>query len=248
VVIPAKNESKFIEKTLKSIEPSVGIIVVDDGSSDDTALIAKKYTSRVISLPDIGINAVGKPHLAQVINTGLDLCRDNDYVCILGADHVLPPDYISNIIAKMKNDGVVVASGSVFGEYVKEDFPAGSGRVIDCSFLKEVGFGYPEKIGWEDWLIYKALATGRKVRCYTDVTSSSLRPMSYRGKGEIMYALGYYWPYAIGRCVRVFFRSPKNSLNMLKGYLLHSGVDRLDVAPWVGDYQRRAIKSKIKLS
>lgn len=49
VIIPAHNEGKYLGvvlKKVKAITPS--IIVVDDGSSDDTASIAKKYTSHVL--------------------------------------------------------------------------------------------------------------------------------------------------------------------------------------------------------
>lgn len=245
IIIPAKNESRFIENTLRAIEPSLQIIVIDDGSSDDTASIARKYTNNVISLPNTEIRAVGRPHLAEVVNAGLKFCKDNDYICMIGADHILPPDYVSNIVNRMKQDGITLASGMINGEFVSQEFPWGSGRVIDCDFFRQIGFRYPEKIGWEDWLVYKALAAGKKVRCYTDIATHTQRPMSFRGKGEIMYALGYYWPYALGRCVRVFLRSPSSGLDMFMGFVLHKNIEQLDVAPWVNRQQRMMIKVKI---
>ncbi|ARK31382.1 glycosyltransferase family 2 protein [Halalkalibacter krulwichiae] len=51
-VIPAFNEEERIEKTLKALVTLTGhneIIVVDDGSTDDTAEIAKRYATKVIS-------------------------------------------------------------------------------------------------------------------------------------------------------------------------------------------------------
>jgi glycosyltransferase involved in cell wall biosynthesis len=66
VIIPAKNESKFIGNTLQAVEQSLKIVVIDDGSSDDTASIAKNYTDNVIILPNTGMRAVGRPHLAEV--------------------------------------------------------------------------------------------------------------------------------------------------------------------------------------
>lgn len=50
VVIPAYNESKYLSKVLKKVTrfwPSV--IVVNDGSADNTESIAKKYTPHVLS-------------------------------------------------------------------------------------------------------------------------------------------------------------------------------------------------------
>ena len=241
VVIPARNESRFLEDTLKAINTSADIIVVDDGSTDNTSEIAKKYTKNVIKLADRGYSVVGRPLLASVINKGLELCKDSDYVCKLDAEHVLPPNYLSDVIERMKRDSVVIASGVIRGEFQSEDFPWGSGRVVDGNFWRQIGLRYPEKMGWEDWLVYKALQLGKKVRSYPDIVSSTQRPMSFKGKGEIMYALGYYWPYALGRCIRVFLHSPGSGMDMFRGFVLHSGVERLDVAPWVNNYQRKKL-------
>ena len=54
VVLPAKNESAGLRKTLPRIHeccPGVEIIVVDDGSTDDTSDIARGLGARVISSP-----------------------------------------------------------------------------------------------------------------------------------------------------------------------------------------------------
>ncbi len=51
IIIPAFNEEKVIERLLKSIKEqsytNIEIIVIDDGSSDKTVEIAKKYTKNV---------------------------------------------------------------------------------------------------------------------------------------------------------------------------------------------------------
>ena len=50
VVLPAYNEESYIEKTLEELSLVFPyILVVDDCSSDNTAKIARKYTSLVIS-------------------------------------------------------------------------------------------------------------------------------------------------------------------------------------------------------
>jgi glycosyltransferase involved in cell wall biosynthesis len=54
VIIPAYNEEQRIENTLRSVYQKEWIkelIVVDDGSTDQTATIAKKWTNHVIRLP-----------------------------------------------------------------------------------------------------------------------------------------------------------------------------------------------------
>ena len=43
IVVPAYNEEKYIEKTLKLIPKNIEVIVVCNGCTDDTEKIAKKY-------------------------------------------------------------------------------------------------------------------------------------------------------------------------------------------------------------
>ena len=60
VIIPAFNEEKFILKTLEELQKSsfLEIILVDNGSSDNTARIAKALGVTVIDFPDGTIAAV----------------------------------------------------------------------------------------------------------------------------------------------------------------------------------------------
>nr|WP_111265668.1 glycosyltransferase family 2 protein [Lysobacter maris] len=54
VVLPAKNESEGLARTLpalKQVLPEAEIIVVDDGSTDDTAAVARDAGARVLSSP-----------------------------------------------------------------------------------------------------------------------------------------------------------------------------------------------------
>ena len=247
VLIPARNEATYIEKTLQSIGKNVEIIVIDDGSIDETAKIARRYEAEVIKLPDRGYDVGGKPLLARVINQGLSLCEGSDYICILGADHILPEGYLNLIIKRMRKQSLVIASGIVKGQYYKSDFPLGSGRVVLGQFWRSIGLKYPETYGWEDWLIYKALKLGYKVKCFNDILTETQRPMSFMDKGEIMYALGYHWLYALVRCLRVFLTSPAAGINMFNGFFFHHDVEQLDVASWVNKYQKYKLLSFLHL-
>lgn len=54
IVIPAKNEAETLPALLSAIQsklPEFKVLVVDDGSTDDTAAICKKHGAKVISLP-----------------------------------------------------------------------------------------------------------------------------------------------------------------------------------------------------
>ncbi len=55
IVIPALNEEKYIEKTLKEISKNIEIIVVCDGCTDNTEKIAKKY-ARVYNIKERNVS------------------------------------------------------------------------------------------------------------------------------------------------------------------------------------------------
>ena len=93
ILIPAHNAEKWIAATLRSAieqtwEPKE-IIVVDDGSTDRTLAIARRFESeslRVVSQPNRGASAAR--------NTAFGLCR-GDYIQWLDADDLLAPDKIA---------------------------------------------------------------------------------------------------------------------------------------------------------
>src|SRR4051812_10472186 len=92
IVIPAYNAERWIAYTLQSAIgqtwPHKEIIVVDDGSTDRTGEIARRFASNeisVVSIPNQGA--------AAARNHGLHLSQ-GDYIQWLDADDVLAPDKI----------------------------------------------------------------------------------------------------------------------------------------------------------
>lgn len=259
VVIPARNEEKHIEKTLSALRkqtvPPGQIILVDDGSNDRTGQIASKYADVVVRLPDRGYSVVGTPQLSKVINQGLKRVeKDVDYVLICGADNILPEDFFEAMLSKMEaNPKLVMASGIGKREPYAEYSPRGGSRVVDAKFWREVSdLQYPVLWGWEDWLLFKALQLGYETRRFRDVVTQPQRPMltyarAWKARlwGKAMYALGYDWKYALGRCVLTFLKSPKVGLNMFLGWLLHEDVGRLDIADWVNQMQKNMFWKRV---
>ena len=169
---------------------------------------------------------------------------------ILGADHRLPPNYIEEITSRMEADPrLVIVSGVIRGERTYEEHARWSGRIVKMDFWKKFGLRYPEKWGWEPWLEYKAMQLGYSSKSFNDLVTearpTSITPRKMLGWGKGMRALGYDWIYALGRCTLMFLKKPKLGLLMFRGYLSRD-IEKLDVAQWVTQYQRKVLWRRIK--
>ena len=257
VVIPARNERKFLGCTLDALKKQTfqpyRIIVVNDGSADNTSEIAKNFDVDVIDLPDRGFNATGMPVLANVINKGLETIANDEckYIMILGSDHVLSNDYAAKIVEMMEQDSMtVIASGIITGESQRDTSPRGSGRIVRYDYWKKLGLKYPSGYGFESYIVYKALVDCYNVQVIRNADSWSQRPTgkttNYKNYGKAMRSLGYHPLYAIGRIVLTLRHNPKNSFQMTLGYLSRN-KKKYDIASKVCKFQSDLIKKKIKL-
>jgi len=109
VIVPAYNEEKGIAATIESLlrtRHPLEIIVVDDGSTDRTAEIARtygRYGVRVISRPN-----GGKP---AALNTGISQARCPILV-LLDGDTVFEPDAVARLAAYFADPKVGAVSGN----------------------------------------------------------------------------------------------------------------------------------------
>lgn len=258
VVIAARNEESYIEKTLQhllnqTLKPDE-IIVVNDGSTDKTAEIARKYNAFVISLHDRGYGVVGSPVLLKVRNIGLAVLNKRggfDYVMVLDADHILPRRYLATIISRMeKNPSLVITSGRFLLEKFYPDAPIESGRTYRFKFLRDIGF-FPINYAGEDYPLFKALKMGYKISCFKDLVTWQQRPIKlsrkklyYLGKG--MRALGYDPLYFIGKFIFMFLKSLKGAIGMLSGYI-SSGVQKYpDLQEFTKNWQRQKLLERLR--
>ncbi len=104
VVIPAYNEEKRIEKVIENTKKYVqNIIVVDDGSKDNTPNTAKKCNTTVIR----HIINLGK---GSALRTGCDYAikQGADKIIVLDADTQHQPSEIPNFLNELKNVDVVL--------------------------------------------------------------------------------------------------------------------------------------------
>jgi glycosyltransferase involved in cell wall biosynthesis len=235
VAVVARNAGNNIGATIDSLLNQTllpqNIVVVNDGSSDDTDAVLEQSAQQhrlitILTLPDNGYDIRRVP---QNINIALQANRNctEKYVMISGDDCAYPNTYVQQIIDNMNNK-IVVASGrpTRSGLQSHEHSPSGSGRIIRTSFLKEMGFKFPVRAGWEAWLLYQARMNGYETKLLNDLTYSHVRPRGTRHQftywGAAMYTLGYHPLYAFGRIMRNLLRnsSLKASAGLFRGYLL----------------------------
>ena len=109
VVVPAYNEESKIATCLKAIFSSnyprekIEVIVVDDGSSDKTVEVAKKFGARIFKLRHGG--------KVEALNLGISKAR-NEYVVTVDADTVVQKDALVELVKEISSDAKI---GSVSG-------------------------------------------------------------------------------------------------------------------------------------
>lgn len=106
IIIPAYNAAQTLPQTLDALRaanpPPLEIIVVNDGSADETARLAEAFDARVLSLQENVGAAIAK-------NRGADIAR-GDVLLFIDSDIVPPRDVITtlaNVFETRARDGVV---------------------------------------------------------------------------------------------------------------------------------------------
>lgn len=112
VVIPAFNEARAIERVVEGIraaDPGLPVLVVDDGSTDDTAGAARRAGAEVLRLPiNLGYGSA--------LQTGYKYALREGYDCVvqLDGDGQHEPADIPRLLAALERDAADLALGSRF--------------------------------------------------------------------------------------------------------------------------------------
>lgn len=102
IVVPCKNESAIIAGFIRRVPPYVDeILIVDNNSTDRTAIIAKKAGARVTHEPR-AIAGVGYGFAHQ---TGIEKAT-GDYVVAMDGDDTYPVKRIAAIVKKMERERI----------------------------------------------------------------------------------------------------------------------------------------------
>ena len=109
IVIPAKNESRVIEKTVRQLlqidYPHFKVWVIDDASDDGTPLILEKLKKELPDFDYIRRPAGSYPGKSAGLNDALPHCRA-EVIAVFDADAYVEPDFLRKILPLLEPDGV----------------------------------------------------------------------------------------------------------------------------------------------
>lgn len=171
IIIPCYNHAEYLADAIESaLDQTIPceVIVVNDGSTDNSSEIAKKYPVRLVEKTNGG--------LSSARNAGIAVAKGK-YILTLDSDDIISQDFVEKTIGK--ND-IVGTYQQEFGDsntlWVSnnlnpkfEDFKKNN-QINCCSLFKkeiwEKVAGYDEnmRICYEDWLFWiKATKLGYNV-------------------------------------------------------------------------------------
>lgn len=159
IIVAVYNIEAYIEPCLQSVMAqtwkNLEMIVVDDGSEDDSGKICDRYEAN-----DQRIIVIHKKNegLSAARNEGLSRATGK-YIYFLDGDDWIEPDLIETVISRLKEDNelVIFRSETIDGEGIRNpfgrEFPFDGMEVNDektlYSLLTEKILTY--QLGWEVW-------------------------------------------------------------------------------------------------
>ena len=109
VVIPCWNAARTLGATLESVLaqtwPNIETVVVDDGSTDDSAAVAQRYASRGVVL----LRESRNRGQTAALNTGIRRAR-GDFIQYLDADDLISPNKIEAQMHRLQDAPACVAT------------------------------------------------------------------------------------------------------------------------------------------
>src|SRR5215471_19320210 len=105
-IVPARNEEKNIEACVAALcgssYPGLRVLVVDDGSTDATAELAREWGAEVIEAGELPEGWLGKNHACWV---GTRAAKDEEFFWFIDADLRVEPDCLTHMVAAAQRTG-----------------------------------------------------------------------------------------------------------------------------------------------
>lgn len=138
VIIPALNEAESLPLVLNDLPSTGRVIVVDNGSTDQTASIAEKLGATVVSEPERGYGVACLAGLAEADRLLLQESIPVDVVAFVDADFSDHVHLLGDLIGPILNDEYDFVIGSrLLGERERGAMPPQSvyGNKLACGLM-----------------------------------------------------------------------------------------------------------------
>jgi biofilm PGA synthesis N-glycosyltransferase PgaC len=247
LITPAHNEEVFIEKTLASMIAQTLLperwVIVDDGSTDETAEIVESYAQLhpwidLVRRPQqLHRSFAGKVH---AFNVGLERAQSLGFEVIgnLDADLSFDPEYLEFLIGKFVEDPRLGVAGTPFTEdggydtardsFEGENHVAGGCQLFRRQCFEDVGGYIANPAGGIDWIaVTTARMKGWRTRSFPQKRFHHHRTLGTAGRSSVAASFSYgEKDYYLGgspvwQLFRVAYRArkqPVDGLALLSGY------------------------------
>ncbi|HLH03501.1 MAG TPA: glycosyltransferase family 2 protein [Bryobacteraceae bacterium] len=247
LITPARNESRYIEKTLESMIRQTVLprkwVIVNDGSTDNTASLVAKYLAAHpwIEMIDLPVHRdrsfAGKVH---AFNAGLERVKNLEYEVIgnLDADLSFDPDYCEFLLQKFALDASLGVAGTAFEEngynsatdsFEGQNHVAGGCQLFRRQCFEQIGGYVPNRAGGIDWIaVTTARMLGWKTRSFREKFFFHYRSLGTAERGLLASAFSYgekdYYlgNHPLWEMFRVAYRATKKPY-MLAALAIYSG-------------------------
>ncbi len=210
LVTPARNEAAFIEKTIRSViqqtSPPLKWVIVDDGSTDETAAIVSKYLG-----DHPWIELIQRPrrrdrHFAakvQAFRAGFERVKELPYEIVgnLDADISFEDDFMAFLLEKMSGNPRLGVTGTIFKEegYSSETdsfeghrHVAGQCQLFRRECWQEIGGYIPHQAGGIDWMaVITARMKGWETESFREKHFFHHRHLGTAERGVVASAFAY---------------------------------------------------------
>ena len=183
IVVPIYNVERYLEVCLLSLAAqthrNISVIMVDDGSTDGSARIAKRFAN---DYPNFTLVSKKNNGLGAARNTGIQAIANSDWLLFVDSDDLLPMGAVANYLRIAKADGVKLVVGNpvrMMGLKKQSRRPklyatdlhktnlaqhpefmsdvTAWNKLIDFKLWGEKGFRFPENVLYEDMAVMTKL-------------------------------------------------------------------------------------------
>jgi poly-beta-1,6-N-acetyl-D-glucosamine synthase len=188
LITPARNEEAFIRNTLESLVHQTYLplkwVIVNDGSTDQTAMIVEQYTALHDWIELVNLPPRKERHFAAKVhafNAGQERVKNLDYEVIgnLDSDVSLDKDHFEFLLTKFKNEPRLGVAGTVFREeggynsgtdsLEGQFYVSGQCQLFRRECFKEIDGYFANKAGGIDWIaVTTARMKGWKTRSFNE--------------------------------------------------------------------------------